>query len=153
MTPPSAPPSDSRQARWLPRLDAFGSWAALVCAVHCAALPLAAVAMPLATVEVLGDHRIERVFVVFAGLFGALVLGSGLSRSRMRVVFALFGLAIGLLAAGAFSEQTTLAHALTMTLGGLGLGAAHGLNRYAVLSRRDGFSLWSRRLRRQPVGD
>lgn len=141
------------QTHWLPRLDAFGSLAALVCAIHCAALPLAAVAMPLATVEVLGDHRIERVFVVFAGMFGALVLGSGLSRSRMGAVLGLFGLAIGLLAAGALSEQTTLAHALTMTLGGLGLGAAHGLNRYSVRTRQDGFSLWSYRPNRCQVSD
>lgn len=126
-------------------MDMFGSMAALLCAVHCAVLPLLAVAMPLATIEVLGDHRIERVFVVFAGLFGALVLGSGLSRSRIGVVLGLFGLAVGLLLVGAFGAQSVPAHAVTMTLGGVGLGAAHAINRYSVRRRQDGFALWSRR--------
>ena len=110
--------------------------------------------MPLAAVEVLGDHRIERMFVVFAALFGALVLGSGLSRSRRRVVLSLFGIALGLLFWGAFSEQSTLVHALAMSLGGVGLGAAHGINRYSVVTRADGTALWSGPFsRRRTIGE
>lgn len=131
-------------ARWLPRMDAFGSLAALICAVHCAFLPLAAVAMPLAAVEVLGSHRLELYFVIFASLFGAVVLSGGLSRSRRRSVSALFLSGVTLLAAGVSQHDSDLLHAALMVLGGLSLGAAHALNRHSVLSRNDAEVLWQR---------
>jgi hypothetical protein len=125
-------------------MDAFGSLAALICAVHCAFLPLAAVAMPLAAVEVVGDHRLELYFVAFASLFGALVLASGLSRSRRRGVSALFLSAVLLLALGVSVHASDLVHALLMVIGGLSLGAAHALNRHSVLSHDDAEVLWQR---------
>ncbi len=125
-------------------MDAFGSLAALICAVHCAFLPLAAVAMPLAAVEVLGGHQLELYFVLFASLFGAVVLASGLSRSRRSTVIPLFLAAIVLLAFGVSLHASDLVHAVLMVAGGLSLGAAHALNRHSVLSRNDAQVLWQR---------
>ncbi len=125
-------------------MDAFGSLAALICAVHCAFLPLAAVAMPLAAVEVLGSHGFELYFVVFASLFGAVVLASGLSRSRRLTVIPLFLGAIVLLALGVSLHASDLVHAVLMVAGGLSLGAAHALNRHSALSQKDAEVLWQR---------
>jgi hypothetical protein len=129
-------------SRWLPRLDAFGSAAAIICAVHCAFLPIAAVAMPLAAVEVLGNHRFELGFVIFALVFGAAVLSSGLSRSRQTLVLGLYVAAALLLLSGVALHESALQHALLMVSGGLSLGAAHAINRHFVRANNDAQSLW-----------
>ena len=129
-------------ARWLPRLDAFGSAAAIVCAVHCAFLPIAAVALPLVAVEVLGNHAFERGFVTFALIFGAAVLCSGVSRSSRYPVLSLFLAAVALLIVGVSIHDQPFAHAALMAVGGLCLGGAHALNRHSVRTYGDAQALW-----------
>ncbi|MDZ4811151.1 MAG: MerC domain-containing protein [Pseudomonadota bacterium] len=129
-------------ARWLPKLDAFGSAAAIVCAVHCAFLPIAAVALPLVAVEVLGNHAYERWFVTFALIFGAAVLSSGVSRSGRYPVFSLFLAAFVLLIVGVALHDRPLAHAVVMAAGGLCLGGAHALNRHLVRTYADAQAIW-----------
>lgn len=138
----SCPHHTRAHSRWLPKLDALGSAAAFLCALHCALLPLVLVALPLTAFGFLGDHQIERGFVVLAIGFGALVISSGLSYSRQRLVPGLFLAGIGLLLAGIYFESLPIWHALSMTLGGFALGGAHALNRYSVRSHRDAISLW-----------
>jgi len=129
-------------SHWLPKLDALGSAAAFICALHCALLPLLLVALPLTAAGLLADHRIERVFVVMAIGFGALVISSGLSYSQRRLVPGLFLAGIACLLAGIYFESAPGWHALSMTLGGFALGGAHAVNRYSVRIRSDAFSLW-----------
>ena len=137
--------------RWLPRLDAIGSAAAFICALHCAFLPIAAIVMPMAGIEVLGDHRFERVFVSFALVFGAIVLGSGVSRTQLGGVLGLYSVAAVLLVVGVVNHEHALLHAVLMVLGGLSLGGAHALNRHSVRTFGDARVLWSRRQSRHPV--
>lgn len=129
-------------SRWLPRLDAFGSTAAIVCAVHCAFLPIAAVALPLTAVEVLGDHSFELGFVIFALAFGAIVLSGGVSRGRRTLILGLYAVAALLLLTGVANHESALQHALLMVSGGLSLGAAHAINRHLVRANGDAQSLW-----------
>ncbi len=131
-------------ARWLPRMDALGSTAAFICAVHCAFLPMAAVVLPLTTVELLGGHEIERFFVVFAALFGAVVLSSGLSRASRIPVSLLFANALLFLSLGVLTHASPVMHAVLMVVGGLSLGSAHALNRHSVRSNDDALVLWRR---------
>jgi hypothetical protein len=138
-------------SRWLPRLDAFGSAASLVCALHCAFLPLAAALLPLAAVELLGNHEFEWGFVTFALLFGALVLGTGLSRTNRYRVMGLFFIAMVALLVGVSMHGQALAHAIWMVLGGLSLGSAHALNRHSVRTNGDAQSLWKWWQERRPV--
>jgi hypothetical protein len=131
-------------ARWLPRLDAFGSAAAFVCALHCAFLPIAAVAMPLAAVELLANHVYELVFVMFALAFGAAVLSTGMSRSRRGTILSLYFASVALLLAGVANHEQVILHAVLMVLGGLSLGSAHALNRHFVRTHDDAQTLWRR---------
>ncbi len=131
-------------ARWLPRLDAFGSAASMICALHCALLPMAAVAMPLSAIELLGNHEFELGFVAFALLFGATVLSIGVSRSSRHRVAGLFAAALVFLLIGLSMHGHGLAHAVWMALGGLCLGSAHALNRHSVRTHGDALSLWKR---------
>jgi hypothetical protein len=133
-------------ASWLPRLDALGSAASLVCALHCALLPMAAVAMPLTAVELLGNHEFEIGFVTIALAFGAAVLGSGLSARSRRAVTVLFFAAAAFLIAGLATHGAPIAHAVWMTLGGLCLGSAHALNRHSARTHGDAAPLWRRAL-------
>lgn len=134
-----------RHARWLPRLDALGSAAALICALHCALLPMAVVALPLAAVQVLGNHFYEQFFVAGALVFGALVLGSGLSAASKRSVIGLFAAGGVLLLLGLNAHEHMILHAILMTLGGLSLGAAHALNRHSARTWLDARAIWAGR--------
>jgi len=131
-------------AAWLPRLDAFGSAASFVCAVHCAFLPLLAAVMPLGLVHTVGSHALEIGFVVFAAVFGLSVLGSGLSRAVRVPVALLYANALLFLSLGLIAHEAVVGHAVLMVIGGLSLGGAHALNRHSVRSRDDAQSVWKR---------
>lgn len=116
----------------LPRLDAVGAFASFLCALHCAAMPLLLSTVPLAGIEVLADHRIERVFVVLAASFGLVVIGAGYCRHRLKLVAALYLVGVAALMYGAFASLHGVAHASLLAIGGVLLGSAHAVNRRAV---------------------
>jgi hypothetical protein len=112
-------------------LDRLGATGSLLCALHCALLPLLFALVPsLGLALWLGDG-VERALVVFVTLLGmfSLVLGY----RRHHVWHALGLLLTGLLAlwAGVLYEpwhHNLTTHALVMTLGGSLVGIAHLLN-------------------------
>ncbi len=113
---------------WLDRLGATGS---LVCAVHCAVLPLLIALLPALGLSAWLGEGFERAFVVFASLLGAFSLVTGYRRHR--VLRALGTLLLGLLVLWAGILYAPLhhhlvAHAMTMTFGGTLVGLAHLLN-------------------------
>ena len=117
-----------RSHRLLDRLGAAGS---LLCAIHCALLPLA-IAMPSAgsIAKWLGDG-FEFGFVVFASCVGVFSLVWGYRRhGAVRALgLLLTGLAVlwlGILYAPL--HHAAIPHALTMTLGGTLVGLAHLAN-------------------------
>jgi hypothetical protein len=118
------------------RLDLAGGWASIVCALHCAALPLLLTALPGAGLEFLDNHSFDALFAAIVVVFGLVVIGTGYCPHRVRVVLALFAAAAVLLALGAFSEDHGFRHALLLSLGGASMAAAHLVNRDGV--RRHG---------------
>ena len=113
-------------------IDRFGATGSLVCAVHCALLPLLLAAIPtLGVSEWMGD-RFEMAFVLFASFIGIFSLVYGYRRHHhIR--------ALGVLLAGLVLLWTGLLytpwhhgsvalHAAVMTLGGTLIGVAHLLN-------------------------
>lgn len=119
---------DPSRHRLLDRLGATGS---LLCAVHCALLPLAIALLPsLGIAAWLGDD-FERGFVIFATLLGVFSVVWGWRRhGEVRALKLLIpGLAALWLGIGVeVLHHNLAAHALVMTLGGTLVGWAHLAN-------------------------
>ena len=112
-------------------LDRIGAAGSLLCAIHCALLPLAIAILPSLGIAVWLGDGFETGFVAFASLFGLAVLAWSYRRHRaMR--------ALGLLLPGLAAlwvavlypplHHAVVPHAMVMTFGGTLVGLAHVAN-------------------------
>lgn len=112
-------------------LDRIGATGSLLCAIHCALIPLAVAVLPSLGVALWLDDGLESAFVTFASLFGVSVLAWSYRRHRtMR--------ALGLLLPGLAAlwlavlypplHHSVVLHAVVMTFGGTLVGLAHLAN-------------------------
>ena len=112
-------------------LDRFGAAGSLLCAIHCALLPIAIATLPaLGIATWLGDG-FERGFVVFASLLGAFSMLWGYRRHGAVRAVGLLTLGLAALWFGVLYEplhHALVPHALIMTLGGSLVGMAHLAN-------------------------
>ncbi len=112
-------------------LDRIGATGSLVCAAHCALLPLLIALLPSLGIAAWLDDGFELGFVVFASLFGLAVLAWSYRRHRTLRALALLlpGLAT-LWAAIAVPalHHSLVPHAVAMTFGGTLVGLAHLAN-------------------------
>ncbi len=112
-------------------LDRLGATGSLLCAIHCALLPLLIALLPSLGVAVWLGDGFEAVFVLFVSLFGVSVLVWSYRRHRaMRALgMMLLGLAaLWLAVLYAPLHQSVVPHAVVMTLGGTLVGLAHLIN-------------------------
>lgn len=112
-------------------LDRIGATGSLLCAIHCALLPLVIALLPSLGVSAWLGTGFERAFVLFATLFGVAVLAWSYRRHRaMRALGLLLpGLAVlwlGVLYAPL--HHSLVPHAVAMTFGGTLVGLAHLAN-------------------------
>jgi len=112
-------------------LDRLGAGGSLLCAIHCALLPLVIALLPSVGITALGGEGFEFGFVLFATGLGLLSLILGYRRhGEVRALGLLLpGLAIlwiGVLYAPL--HHTLVAHAIAMTIGGTLVGLAHLAN-------------------------
>lgn len=113
-------------------IDRFGATGSLVCAIHCALMPLLLAAIPsLGLAAWLGDS-FERGFVMFVTLMGALSLVWGYRRHRKFRALGLLVVGLATLWAGLlympWHHGSATWHAVVMTFGGTLVGAAHLVN-------------------------
>jgi hypothetical protein len=123
--------SHPKKAPSPPLLDRIGATGSLVCAMHCALLPLLIALLPSLGIALWLGEGFELGFVSFATLLGVFTLVWGYRRHR--VVRALGLLVPGLLAlwVGALFpplHHALVPHAITMTFGGTLVGLAHLAN-------------------------
>lgn len=112
---------------WLDRVGATGS---LLCAIHCAALPLLLALAP-ALGAGLANRGFEIGFIAFASLLGLTSLILGYRRHRVGSAMTLLVPGIALLWAAVFVEalhEQAIAHAVAMACGGALIACAHLLN-------------------------
>lgn len=112
-------------------LDRFGATGSILCAVHCALLPLLIAALPSLGVALWQDDGLERGFVLFASLFGVASLGWGWRRHRAIRALGLLLPGLAMLWAAVLYlplHQARVPHAMAMTLGGTLVGLAHIVN-------------------------
>ena len=128
------PSPESRRAgvrRPVPMLDRVGATGSLLCAVHCALLPMLLALLPTFGIAAwLGDD-FERGFVLFASALGLFTLLWGYRRHRAvralgLLVPGLSALWLGVLYAPL--HEAAVPHAVVMTLGGTLVGLAHLAN-------------------------
>lgn len=110
--------------------DRLGVAASVLCALHCALLPVALALVPAVGLKAGGWTDVDQAFVVFASLLGLTTLSLGYRRHRAFRAWMLLAPGLALVWAGAFSSLHThgAAHAVVMTGGGLLLAAAHLAN-------------------------
>lgn len=117
----------------------MGIAGSLLCAAHCALLPVLFVVLPSVGLALALDDRVERAFVAFATLVGAVSLLRGFRVHRVGLALVLLVPGLALLWGGvAWSPLHTrlVPHALTMAAGGTLVAVAHYLNlRYHRRSR------------------
>jgi MerC mercury resistance protein len=111
--------------------DSVGSVGALLCAAHCALLPLMIATLPALGVRALASAELEWAFVIFASLLALTSLWQGFRKHR--VYRAMAFLMPGLLAvwSGVLISplhHSVVPHAVVMSVGGTLIAVAHIIN-------------------------
>lgn len=114
----------------LRRADRVGFAASLLCAIHCALVPILLALLPAFGLNVGGWVDIDQAFVVFATVLGATTLTLGYRRHRAFRAWAVLVPALALVWVGSFSSvhDHSAIHAVVMTIGGVLLATAHFVN-------------------------
>ncbi len=114
-----------------PALDRIGATGSLLCAIHCALLPLLIALLPSIGIAAWLGEGFEQGFVLFASLLGLFTVIWGYRRHR---AVRAFGLLLSGLATLWFAvlypplHHMLVPHAVVMTLGGTLVGLAHLTN-------------------------
>lgn len=110
--------------------DRVGFAASMLCAVHCALLPLALALLPALGLRLGGWTDIDQAFVVFATVLGLTTMTLGYRRHRVFRAWALLVPGLVLIWLGSFTplHDHGLGHAVVMTIGGVLLAGAHAMN-------------------------
>ena len=112
-------------------LDRLGATGSLLCALHCALLPVLIALLPSLGIATWMNDGFEEGFVVFATLLGLFTLIQGYRRHRAVRALWLLLPGLGALWLGIGYEplhQDAILHAVTMTFGVTLVGLAHLAN-------------------------
>ena len=112
-------------------LDRIGATGSLVCAAHCALLPLLIAALPTLGVAAWLGESFEQAFVLFATLLGLFSVVWGYRRHRAVRALGLLLPGLAVLWLGAYYQplhHALVPHAIAMTFGGTLVGLAHLAN-------------------------
>lgn len=112
-------------------LDRLGATGSLLCAIHCALLPVLIAALPSLGLASWLSDGFERGFVLFATLLGVFSLLWGYRRHRVVRALGLLLPGLAILWLGVLYQPlhaTVVPHAVAMTLGGTLVGLGHLVN-------------------------
>ena len=122
--------SPSRPVARLRIADRIGAGASLLCAIHCALLPIAVALLPTVGLGSTGQIGFEQGFALFATLLAlaTLVLGYRRHRTGAALLWLVPGLALVWFGAFGPLGHSGIGHAVVMSIGGTLVGAAHLIN-------------------------
>ncbi|HSX63214.1 MAG TPA: MerC domain-containing protein [Pseudoxanthomonas sp.] len=112
-------------------IDRFAAAGSMICALHCAVTPLLLAIIPSLGLSLWLGDGFERGFVVFVTVLGLFSLVWGYRRHRVFRALGMLLTGLAALWAGVLYaplHDSTVPHAITMTLGGTLVGLAHLLN-------------------------
>jgi hypothetical protein len=112
-------------------LDKFGTTSSIVCALHCALLPIVISILPALGLGFIAWSGLEWAFVIFASLLGLFSLWIGYQRHRVyrALLFLIPGLILvwmGVLVPEI--HHAAVPHAVVMSVGGTLIAVAHLIN-------------------------
>lgn len=113
-------------------LDGAGAAASLLCAIHCALMPIVLTLLPLAGLAFLADERVDWALIGISAVLGVSSLCLGYRRHRSRRALAFLSAGLALLVLGHFLKehgQPGLVSAFVLVAGGLTIATAHWINR------------------------
>ncbi|MBL0164835.1 MAG: MerC domain-containing protein [Xanthomonadales bacterium] len=112
------------------RVDRVGAFASMLCAIHCALLPLIFGILPALGLGFLAGHAFEQVFVSFAIVLASISLLFGLRRHGRYRAFLFLVPGILLLVAGvlAGTDHASPWHATVVSVGGTMIALSHVIN-------------------------
>ncbi|MEZ5462340.1 MerC domain-containing protein [Dokdonella sp.] len=112
------------------RIDRFGAFASMLCAVHCALLPVVFGVLPALGLGFLANHAYEQAFVGFAILLASVSLWFGLRKHGSYLAFLFLVPGIILLVVGVLigSDHENSGHALIVSIGGTLVAVSHLAN-------------------------
>lgn len=112
------------------RVDRFGALASLLCAVHCALLPVVFGILPALGLGFLADHVFEQMFVSFAIVLASISLLYGLRKHGSYRAFASLVPGIVLLVIGVLvgADHSNIWHAALVSIGGTLIAISHVIN-------------------------
>lgn len=112
-------------------IDKFGSAASVLCALHCALLPLFIAILPALGIGFLAWSGFEWAFVCFATLLGLVSLWMGYQRHRIYRALLFLVPGLGLVWMGVLVpaiHESIVPHAVVMSMGGTLIAVAHLIN-------------------------
>jgi hypothetical protein len=114
-------------------LDRIGISASLLCAIHCAALPLALAVLPLAGTHALLGGTVELVMIAVSAVVGTLSLGSSYRVHRRLNPIVIMAAGATILVANfvghdSHSELAEILHPYIAAVAGLMIATAHRIN-------------------------
>ena len=112
-------------------LDRLGAMGSLVCAAHCALIPVVIALLPSMGLASLNSDAFEMAFVVFATLLGLFSIVWGYRRHHAIRAISLLAPGLVVLWTGVLYSplhHSLVPHAVAMTLGGTLVGLAHLAN-------------------------
>lgn len=126
----AAPRAAPRKAGVDRLIDRFGAFASMLCAVHCALLPVVFGVLPALGLGFLANHAYEQAFVGFAILLASVSLWFGLRKHGSYLAFAFLVPGIILLIVGVVigSDHASSGHALVVSIGGTLVALSHLAN-------------------------
>ncbi|KQM64764.1 hypothetical protein ASE65_16055 [Sphingomonas sp. Leaf16] len=109
-------------------LDGVAVTASVLCLVHCLALPLALIAVPVLATMLAVPEAFHVIAFAFAVPTSILAMASGYRRHALRRPAALAGVGLTLLGLGAFGVDTETVERIVTSIGAVILATAHILN-------------------------
>lgn len=132
MSSPTLPESPPHRQRLL---DGFAVTASLLCLIHCLALPMLLIALPVLATMLAVPEAFHAVAFACAVPTSILAMASGHARHGRAVPILLAGIGLMLLGVGAFAVEAEIVERIVSSTGAVILATAHVLNWRALASR------------------
>ncbi|MBC8139422.1 MAG: MerC domain-containing protein [Fibrella sp.] len=150
-----SPLNISRRLHGTADLDQVGMTASLICAVHCALMPMAVTLLPLVGLDFLAHESAEWMLLGLSLLIGCGSIWLGFREHRRRHALLVLAIGFALLVTGRIAEarDSELPGVFLVVLGGMAVAGAHFVNRRLCQTyhpRPDGAALAANTAHRLP---